>query len=86
MPSLHPFASVFVAFTRGFGAFAVVGGLVLLAKCAWHLFLGVRVWSQSYFAILLGATLVIVGIVYLRAPLWRQRSQESVDESSSQHR
>jgi hypothetical protein len=71
---------------RVFGSFALVGGLVLLAKCAWHLLRGVREWSQSYFAVLLGVTLVIVGIVYLRAPLRRQRPQESADESSSPHR
>jgi uncharacterized membrane protein YesL len=86
VPSLSPFARVFVALNRIFGAFALVGGLLLLAKCAWHLLRGVREWSQSYFAVLFGVTLVVVGIVYLRAPLWRQRSQESVDESSSQHR
>jgi hypothetical protein len=75
---LGPFARVFVALNRVFGAFALIGGLVLLAKCAWHLLRGVRDWSQSYFAVLFGVTLIIVGIVYLRAPLWRQRSQESV--------
>jgi hypothetical protein len=84
VPSLSPFSRVFVALNRVFGAFALVGGFVLLAKCAWHLLRGVREWSQSYFAVLFGVTLVIVGIVYLRAPLWR-RVQEPVNESSSQH-
>jgi hypothetical protein len=83
--SLRPLARAFVALNRVLGAFALVGGFVLLAKCAWHLLRGVRDWSQSYFAVLFGVTLVVVGIVYLRAPLWRQQSEESVNESSSQH-
>ena len=86
MPALDPVARVFVAFNRVIGSFALVGGLVLLVKCTWHLLRGVREWSQSYFAVVLGVTLVIVGIVYLRAPLRRQRAQESGDASSSQHR
>lgn len=79
VPSLGPFARVFVALNRVFGAFALVGGLVLLAKCAWHLLRGVRDWSQSYFAVLFGVILIIVGIVYLRAPLSRHRSQRRVE-------
>ena len=86
MPASAPVARAFLVLNRVFGSFALVGGLVLLAKCAWHLLRGVREWSQSYFAVLLGVTLVIVGIVYLRAPLRRQRPQESADESSSPHR
>ena len=78
VPSSAPLSRVFVAFNRVFGLFAVAGGLLLLAKCAWHLLRGVRDWSQSYFAVLFALTLTIVGIVYVRAPLWRQRSQESV--------
>jgi hypothetical protein len=78
VPSLALFARAFVAANRLFGAFALVGGLVLLAKCAWHLLRGVRDWPQSYFAVLFGVTLVIVGIVYLRGPSWRRRSRESV--------
>jgi hypothetical protein len=85
VPALGPFARMFVALNRVFGTFALVGGLLLLTKCAWHLLRGVREWSQSYFAVLFGVTLVVVGIVYLGAPLGRQRPQESVDESSSQH-
>ena len=77
MPPLGPLARAFVSVNRVFGALAVVGGLLLLAKCAWHLFTGARQWSQSYFAVLFGVTLVIVGIVYLTAPLWRRRSGAS---------
>jgi uncharacterized membrane protein YesL len=78
VPALGTFARAFVAINRLFGAFALVGGISLLAKCAWHLLQGVRDWSHSYFAVLFGVTLTLVGIVYLRAPLWRQRSQDSV--------
>ena len=77
-PSLGPFARVFVALNRIFGALTLVGGLALLAKCSWHLLQGVRDWSQSYFAVLFGVTLTIVGVVYLRAPLSRHRSQQSL--------
>jgi uncharacterized membrane protein HdeD (DUF308 family) len=78
VPSSGSVARAFVTLNRVFGAFALLGGLALLAKCAWHLLRGVRDWSQSYFAVLFGVTLIIVGIVYLRAPLWRQRSQDAV--------
>lgn len=75
----------FVVVNRAFGAAAVVAGLCLLAKCGWHLFTGARDWSQSYFAVLFGAALVIVGIVYLRAPLWPRRSEAVSDASSQDH-
>ena len=84
-PALGPFARAFVALNRLFGAFALVGGLSLLAKCAWHLLQGVRDWPHSYFAVLFGVTLTLGGIVYLRAPLWGQRSQDAVDGSSQDH-
>lgn len=79
-PALGPFARAFVALNRLFGGLTVLGGVVLLAKCFWHLLRGVRDWSQSYFAVLFGVTLTIVGLVYLRALLCRQRSQESVND------
>jgi len=79
------FGRAFIAVNRVFGAVALVGGLSLLAKCAWHLLTGVRDWSQSYFAVFFGAALVIAGIVYLRAPLWRRRSEAVRDASSQDH-
>ena len=63
---------------------AIVAGLALLGKCAWHLLRGVRDWSQSYFAVSFGVTLIVAGAVYLRAPLWRRRSQDPVSAGSSQ--
>jgi hypothetical protein len=85
VPLLSPVGRTFVAVNRVFGAFAVVGGLVLLAKCAWHLLRGVKEWSQEYFAVLFGVTVVVVGVVYLMRPLWRSRS-EVVRDASSQDR
>ena len=79
---LGPLARAFIALNRVLGASAIVGGLALLAKCAWHLLLGVRSWSQSYFAVLFGVTLLIVGIVYLRVPLWRDRTEPAGDALS----
>jgi len=32
---------------------------------------GARSWSQAYFAVFFAAAMIIVGIVYLRAPLCR---------------
>jgi len=81
VPRLGPLARAFVSVNRVLGAFALIGGLLLLAKCAWHLFAGTRQWSQSYFAVLFGVTLVIAGIVYLKAPLWRSRSKTGSDAS-----
>jgi hypothetical protein len=75
VPTLGPFGRTFVALNRLFGAAALVGGLCLLAKSGWHLLQGARSWSQSYFAVFFGTAMVIVGIVYLRAPLWRTRRQ-----------
>ena len=80
VPPLGPFARAFVALSRVFGAFAVAGGLLLLAKCAWHLLQGARQWSQEYFAVLFGVAMVIVGIVYLRAPLWRRQRESGSDD------
>jgi hypothetical protein len=82
-PTLHlgTFARTFVALNLVFGAFAIAGGLLLLAKCAWHLFQGTKQWSQEYFAVAFGVALVVAGIVYLRAPWWR-RQREDRDASS----
>ena len=80
--ALGPFTRTLVALTRVFGAFAVAGGLVLLARCAWHLAEGARRWSQEYFAVLFGVALVIAGIVYLRAPLCRSQRESGRDASS----
>ena len=49
--------------------------------CAWHLLVGARDWSQSYFAVFFASTLTIGRLVYLRASLWLQwwpeRSKEA---------
>ena len=73
VPALAPFARAFVALNRIFGAFALLGGLCLLAKCSWHLIRGERHWSQEYFAVLFGVAMVLLGFVYLKGPLWRRR-------------
>ena len=64
MPPLGSFIRLFLALNRVFGAVALIGGMVLLAKCAWHLLRGERYWSQEYFAVLFGVALVLLGIVY----------------------
>ena len=69
-PPLGRFARTLVVLNHVFGAIAVAGGVLLLAKCAWQLLRGARQWSQECFAVPFGLALVIVGIVYLRAPLW----------------
>jgi hypothetical protein len=84
VPTLGPIGRTFVALNRLFGAATLIGGLCLLAKCGWHLLQGARSWSQSYFAVFFGTALVIVGIVYLRGPLWRTR-RESGEVSSHDH-
>ena len=65
VPPLGPLARVFLALNRVLGAFALIGGMALLARCAWHLLHGERNWSQEYFAVLFGVALVLLGIVYL---------------------
>jgi hypothetical protein len=69
---------------RAFGAIAAAGGVLLLAKCAWHLLQGAKEWSQEYFAVLFGLALVIAGIVYLRAPLWGRSRQEDMPAQDHQ--
>ena len=64
MPPLGPFVRLFLALNRIFAALALIGGVALLAKCAWHLLRGERYWSQEYFAVLFGVALVLLGIVY----------------------
>jgi len=76
------FGRTFVVVNRVFGVSAIVAGLSLLAKCGWHLLTGARDWSQSYFAVLFGVALVIAGIVYLSAPLWRRPREAGIDNSS----
>jgi uncharacterized membrane protein HdeD (DUF308 family) len=85
VPLSARFARAFVALNRVFGAFALVGGLCLLAKCAWHLLDGERHWSELYFAVLFGVAMVFVGIVYLKAPLWRLARRAVIDDSSQDH-
>jgi hypothetical protein len=80
---LGRFARTFVVLNRVFGAVAVAGGVLLLAKCAWHLLQGAKQWSQEYFAVLFSLALLIAGIVYLRAPLW-ERPREA-DMPSQDH-
>jgi hypothetical protein len=84
-PRLGSFARTFVALNRVFGALAIVGGLVLLAKCAWHLLQGTKQWSQEYFAVSFGVALVIAGTVYLRAPLWPRQRESGRADSSQNH-
>ena len=80
VPPSGPFARAFVALSRVFGVCAVAGGLLLLAKCAWHLLEGARQWPQEYFAVVFGVAMVIVGIVYLKAPLWRRQRESGSDD------
>ena len=85
MSSLSFLAHVFVALNRLFGVIALTGGVCLLAKCGYHLLQGTRSWSQSYFAVLFGAAMVFVGIVYLRARSWRRRREVGGEASSHDH-
>ena len=85
MPALGPFARAFVAANRIFGAFVLLSGMWLLAACAWRLLGGVTHWPQWYLAIPLGVILIAVGIVYLRAPLWRQPREAVRDDSLQGH-
>jgi uncharacterized membrane protein YesL len=82
VPPLGPLARAFVSVNRIFGAFTLIGGVILLAECAWRLLRGTTDWAQLYVAVLSGVALVLVGIVYLRAPLWR-RPREVVGEDSA---
>ena len=85
MPGLDPLPRAFVALNRIFGAIALAGGLSLLAKCAWHLLSSEKRWSQEYFAVFFGVALVIVGIVYLKAELWRRPKDSGSEGSSQEH-
>jgi hypothetical protein len=84
-PPLGSLTRSFIALNRAFGALAIGGGLLLLVKCAWHLFQGARQWSQEYFAVSFGVVLVIGGTVYLRAVLWRRQPESGRDASSQDH-
>ena len=85
VPPLGSITRTFVALNRAFGTFAIAGGIVLLAKCAWHLLDGAKQWSQEYFALSFAVALVIGGTVYLRAPLWRRLRESGRDTSSQDH-
>ena len=72
MQPLGPFARAFVAANRLFGASMLIGGVYLLLVSAWRLLRGTMFWSQSYVVVLFGIAMVLAGIVYLRAPLFRR--------------
>jgi hypothetical protein len=84
-PPLGSFARTFVVLNRISGTLAIAGGLLLLAKCGWHLLEGAKQWSQEYFAVSFGIALVIAGTVYLRAPLWRRQRESGRDASSQDY-
>ena len=75
-PPLGPFARAFVAINRIFGAFTLLGGLYLLAYLGWCSLRGAAPSSLLYPA-LFGLGMVVVGIVYLRAPLLREPRKKS---------
>lgn len=61
---------VFVVANRIFGGLAALGGLSLLLNCAWAVAHGRRiadVWIGAAF----GVIALFAGVVYLRAPLFR---------------
>ena len=82
MPKLGPFARTFVALNRIFGALTLLGGLNLLAYWGWCSLRGGAHWPQQYTLGLFGLGMVVVGIVYLRAPLWREPRKSAHDASS----
>jgi hypothetical protein len=82
MPQLGPFARAFVTVNRIFGGYTLAVGLVVLTASAWHLLRGTATRSQLYVGVLFGLGALLVGLVYLRAPLRRRRGEVGDDDSS----
>jgi divalent metal cation (Fe/Co/Zn/Cd) transporter len=73
------FARGFVLVNRIFGGCAVAAGVFLFAEAVVALLKG-RSVNEVWMAALFGVVMAIVGLVYLRAPLFRgDTSRQSVD-------
>lgn len=83
-PDHGPIAKAFIAMNRIFGAGAAVGGAYLLAIAVLALVRG-RDFSAVWPMALWGFALILAGVVYLRAPLFREaRRDERADTLSEQ--
>ena len=76
---MNAFARAFVLINRVFGAFAAFVGIYVLAGSVWGTLHG----SQIYRGYIIGPIFFIVGVVYLRAPLSRQRPHERSSDTVS---
>jgi len=70
-------ARVFVAVNRVFGYLVFAGGVAFLVQAAWALFNGASL-ARAGVATGLGALLCLIGWLYIRAPLRRQREAAPV--------
>jgi hypothetical protein len=61
---------IFVVTNRIFGAFVVLGGFSLMLNCVWVVAHG-RSLADVWIGAAFGVVMMLVGIVYLRAPLRR---------------
>jgi hypothetical protein len=83
VPPVGLFARVVVVITRAFGAVALFMGLYLLALAGLLVFRGEMDWSHDYRGVIVAAVFVAVGILGLKGPVFRQRSQGQGDVNSS---
>jgi len=77
---MNPFARAFLVMNRVFGALAAFVGIYVIAGSLWAMLHG----SQNYRGFIIGPIFLIVGILYLKAPLSRQHSQERRSDGVSQ--
>jgi len=84
VPPSGPFARLVVLITRGFGALALFAGLYLLALAGLLIFRREIDWAKDFRGLIVAAILIAVGILGLKGPVFRQRSKERANVTSSQ--
>jgi len=71
------FAKAFVLMNRLFGALSLLAGATMLLALAARIASGLPVAGTAWIFVLIAVGLILVGIVYLRAPLSRKAMRQS---------
>jgi hypothetical protein len=86
MPPSHPAARVSILMTCTCGALALLAGLYFLGVAARLLLRGEIDWARDYRGVIAGAVFIAAGILGIKGSVFRRRSGEHGDITSSQDR
>jgi hypothetical protein len=82
---MNIFARAFVVANRMFGAFTAAGGALLLATTITSFDRGFLNLGSLVLWAAVSAGLIVIGIVYLRAPLFRTQKPTPDDSAAPKH-